>query len=279
MNKKTQHIAFAARALGTLAFLAVIGSANADLKMNVTVKGTGAGTLGVPVAGQYVVDFRNGIARIEEPGGMVALFDFNASTVAYLNPTAKTYSIQPIEGMLKPRLGPTLSASITTDLSTPSQTMYGANALKYSIATQSSGGGPTASMASFGGSAPTAGNGVVSARRQRGGASQLSNTGTGASAVGLSGAAWIVDGAVIKSNVSSAAPLILLGAPRSLVQSITNTLNQKGAIPLTLSFSWTTSGLGVSTVDMSVDTVSAAALDESLFDLPANFTRVTKQTS
>jgi len=117
MNKKTQHIAFAARALGTLAFLAVIGSANADLKMNVTVKGTGAGTLGVPVAGQYVVDFRNGIARIEEPGGMVALFDFNASTVAYLNPTAKTYSIQPIEGMLKPRLGPTLSASITTELS------------------------------------------------------------------------------------------------------------------------------------------------------------------
>jgi len=63
------------------------------------------------------------------------------------------------------------------------------------------------------------------------------------------------------------------------VQSITNTLNQKGAIPLTLSFSWTTSGSGVATVDMSVDTVSAAALDESLFDLPANFTRVTKQTS
>lgn len=254
MNRKTHRTHFGVRTLASLAFLALFGAAQADLKMNVVVSATGTSSVGVPLVGQYEVDFRPGQARVVQPNGTVKVFDFNASQIAVLDSNTKTYYVQPLSSVLEASTGTKMKANLALDAATPSQTKFGTTALKELIAVQSGGKGqPPKADAS---TAPPA----ISA----------------SSPISYTGSTWLADGSAVQASVGSVAPLVLIGAPQSLVSSITQTLDQQGSIPLTFSFGWVNDAKESATLSMTVSAIDASTLDSAIFVTPTDYKEVQK---
>jgi len=259
MNRKTQRKNLVPRTLASVAFLALVCAAQADLKMNVVVSATDSSSVGIPKAGQYEVDFRPGQARIVQPNGTVKIFDFNASQIAVLDSNTKTYYVQPLSSVLEASTGAKLKASLALDPATPSQTKFGTNALKELIAVQSGGKAqPPKADASASTALP-----AISA----------------SSPISYTGSTWLADGSAVQASVGSVAPLVLIGAPQSLVSSITQTLDQQGSIPLTFSFGWINDAKENATLSMTVSAIDASTLDNAIFVTPTDYKEVQKPNS
>ena len=232
----------------TLAFASLLGlyaSATADLKMTVSVTGTGvkAGMAGIPKLGKYEVYFRIGSARLVAPNGAVTLFDFNGSQILYLDANKKTYTIESISKGLDSVSGPALTAVLATDSSTEPQTIFGTSAQRISITSQSHG------------------------------------EATIDSEMSIVGSTWFADISTSQSNIGSISPLILIGAPRVLTTSLTKQLDQKAGIPVSLSFKWLNGKSGIKSLDMTVTGVDTGTLDPSLFDVPTGYRQVSSPVS
>jgi len=251
METKRTYKLLANRTAVAIAFIGLIGAAQADLKMSVTVSASGSGIAGVAPAGIYEVDYRKDFARVVTPNGMIALFDFTTSQVAMIDPGKKSYSLQPLSSLLKPRSGSTLTATLSADSSTASQKLFGTTAMKFFVAAQ----GAEASSAK-----------PLPRSKQKG-----SN--------GISGSTWAADGTSVKSILGSSAPLILIGAPRELAQSLTDSFDRNSVIPLFFSFTSSNGVVVNGSVDMTVDSILTVSMDDSLYSVPSGYELVGKKES
>jgi len=275
------------RTFAMVTFVAVLASANADLKMTVVVNTSAESTRGIPKSGSYEVDFKGSLARILEPSGAVRLFDFGASQIAVLDSTTKTYYVDSISNLGGGPPRSQTSASVYLDHSTASQVMFGASAQKVLISSQSNGGGQSGAFnGGSGGITPLrrgASNGGATQVAQGNGPSSSTNqSGTGrggSSSMNFTGSAWIASGSSVKASISSVSPLVLIGAPRTLVASIATVLDQEGVIPVSFSFSWNDASNRSYSLAMTVNAVDASTLEATLFNIPSDYTQVKKPQS
>jgi len=258
MNRNNNHKSYLPRTLAWAAFLALICSVQADLKMSAVVRSTGPAIAGVPLSGQYEVDFRGSQARIVQPNGSSTVFDFSASQVSVLNPNTKTYYVEALSTLLEPGPGPKMTANVALDHASAPQTKFGTIARKVTISSQSSGSGSGSTSGNSSAKAP-----VVNAYNL----------------IKYSGSGWLADGSAVQSSIGSIAPLVLIGAPRALSSSIIQTLDEAGMVPMTLSFDWSTDGQNSLTLSMTVNTIDASTLEDSVFAIPADYKEVQKPIS
>jgi hypothetical protein len=270
------------RPTALLAVLGLAATTHADLKMTATVTSTDSETShgGIPAPGTYEVDFRSTLARIVKPDGSILIFDFNASQVAFLNTTKKTYFVQAIDKTLKARTGPAASATFSADTSASTKTLFGVTASEYNIATQFA-LSPLVSNAGFNGGRSNFENALYIQRGTSQSSSRSTNQQQAASnnqgsQGNINGTAWIADGSGEKTTISSVAPLVLIGAPHALAYSLTETLDQKAGLPLAFSFSWSNGKGGNDSVAMTVSAVSQTTLADTTFTIPSDYKLVTK---
>ncbi len=240
---------FVQRALATVAFLALMGCATADLKFLATVTGGGPG---LPLIGVYEVDFKGDYGRIVEPGGRALLFNFVNNQVAALDPARKTYYTEFLSRFLEPEVGFGKTVSYQKDESTAPVQMFGTSASRVFISTLPTQNGPVAP-----------GGGL-----RRFGARPGNNAGM----TSVSGATWIADASNVHADVRTVAPLVWIGVPRVYASAITRDMDQNGSLPL--SFSFAPGNNGAAFLTMQVTSVTTAALDPSLFAIPSGYRQV-----
>ena len=284
MNKTLTLSGHPVRPTVLFALLGLAGTTHADLKMTATVTGSGSQTshTGIPVPGTYEIDFRSNLARIVKPNGSMVIFDFSASQVAFVNTTQKTYSVETIDKMLREGDKPTATATLSADTTAQSETMFGVSATKVTIGSQFS-TTPLASNSGFGGGRSNLLNAMSAQRGSSSTSRSVSQQGSSSGSQGMpgnvTGSGWIADGSAQKSTISSVAPLVMIGAPRSLAYSLTETLNQKAGIPVALSFTWSGGKAGTENVAMTVTAINSTTLATTAFSVPSDYKLVTRQSN
>lgn len=264
MNGNNQSkIGWRATLIG-LSILSMTGMANADLKLTVSVGGTGTGSQGVPASGTYEVDMRGSLARIVLPSGAVRIFDFDASQTAVLFANTNTYYLESLPDALAAGPGTKLSVSIAEDRTAKSQTKFGTQTQKVTITSQ----------------AATAKQGQTKGKQRGSVASTATLPVISAPFVqAYGGTAWLANGSEVKSSIGSISPLLLVGVPKALVSPLAATFDQQGIIPLNFDFMWTDANNVRASLTMAVSAIDSSSLDASLFQVPADYRKVEKPTS
>jgi hypothetical protein len=227
--------------------LALAGTAAADLKLSVTVTGSGEPASVLPLSGKYEVDFHAGYARVIQPNGQIQLYDFGHAQVFTLDPTTKTYTTQSLPSTLVPSTGVGKAAHFTRDTATRQTKMLGAPATHFLIEDQSS-MTPSTGPTGYG-------------RRRTGGSGPRG---------GSIGSAWLEDASTVKSSLTSVAPLVAIGAPKLFAASITQQIDAAPGVPVSMSFSWN-SAIGSGSMTMQVASVTNAPLNAALFGVPKEY--------
>jgi hypothetical protein len=245
MRRITNHKNLAVRLAVASIAITLSALACADLKFNVSVQASGKQSPGSPQSGQFVVAFRSNLARLEQPDGTVRLFDFASSKVAVLDPATRTYTIVSMGDALASGQKTSQTATLSADTTVKAGKSFGVTTQKLLIASASD----------------------QAAKTHQSEASKNADAGS-SSKDGISEAfAWVADGTAVKSNIGSVAPLVLIGAPRALAYAIAQSLDQQTAIPVWMSFSWTNGAK----LEMTVDSIDAAALPDATFAIPAKY--------
>jgi hypothetical protein len=238
MSRNSKKTHFTIRLAAALAVLGMAGFACADLKFNVSVQATGKTSQGTPRSGQYVVEFRSGAARVEAPDGKVRLFDFTTSKVADLDPSTKTYTVLSMTEALGGGGAAVQSASLKDDATVKSGIAFGVKTKRLIIDLG------TASA-------------LAEAKIEPTKSKEPTDTGF----------AWVADGSKVSTDVGSVAPLVTIGVPRALAYSMTQSLDGQSAIPVWISFTWSSGA----TLEMTVDSIESTTLADSLFTIPAKY--------
>lgn len=199
-----------------LAILSMATAASADLQFTVTVAESGSVPADTPKAGQYMVAYRSGLARIDRPDGTIVIFDFQAGKSATMDPSKKTYTLANLAEGTKATEGTTGSLVIAIDSTAKQTKAFGTTARKLRLSSNGSGAEGTAVYLkhSF---------------------------------------VWVADGAKVSAAVSSVSPLLLAGYPKAWVQTMASSFDAKTAIPVYGSMTWSNGASLDVTVD-SIDT-------------------------